>query len=520
MLVSKMYERIKWYKKEYVHDYYSRIVKPFKDYEKITKTKMLEAVYKVYEDYNNIIDICTERELKYLKMILENKTSMEELFDKKYEWERRTLHCKFLIQEDLSDVVFIPDEIIDKVRDAIKNINWNIVKKLDSINEVLVPYCKIQAEAILNTVSAFGSALTGVSEDNLITHMLHNKVFNYYVMVYPKNIEGLGDDIWVTLYQDYYAIEDRLDEERRKQGLAGTIQIDKKKFQTLFYNDFDINNKKISKFLDEIKKLPFFWFKALDIIREFAVLNIDRKSLKDSIASVPSLKNYDLTKFFEILDEAMDEMPSGALNGLTPNEARKFLLEQEKYELEKENSYIKQNNACLSRQDAKLFYKIYFRLLEFTNNKYEIKPGLKIYNKQGINPYDIIDIVETFWENKNVIVLEFCLANPYKFNKEELSITSEFQKGFRDNFIITKHYKEYTAVMSKDRIYMIKGINDNLDNIISFKDLPCWVRTAIIPFKNVLIYDGIINSFEIKMGNGFEKIVMDELANNIKYYHL
>ena len=49
MRTSKMYERIKWYKKEFVHNQYARIVEPFKDYEKITAVKMLDAIYKVYD---------------------------------------------------------------------------------------------------------------------------------------------------------------------------------------------------------------------------------------------------------------------------------------------------------------------------------------------------------------------------------------------------------------------------------------------------------------------------------------
>ena len=83
MQTMKMYERINWYKKEYVHEQYSRIVEHFKDYDKITKKKMLESIYKVYNDSNNIIDICTTRELKYLKMLLDEKNNMKELLGKK-----------------------------------------------------------------------------------------------------------------------------------------------------------------------------------------------------------------------------------------------------------------------------------------------------------------------------------------------------------------------------------------------------------------------------------------------------
>ena len=360
METSKMYERIKWYKKEFVHNQYARIVEPFKDYEKITKVKMIEAIYKVYEDYNNIIDICTIRELKYIEMILDGKVSMKELLDDKYDFERKTLHGKFLVETDFLDRVFIPDEIIDKVRVAIRNVNYESVKKLNDLNEILVSYCKIQASSLLNTVCSFGSMMSGISEDDIYTHVLHNKVFNYYVMVYPEKIDGLGDNIFVALYQDYYGIKDKIDEERMKQGIAGDLKVDPKIYKTLFYNDFDINNKKIKKFLDEIKKLPFFWTSALDIIREYAVLNVDRSSLKEAISNVHALKNYDLTNFFEILDDAMDEMPSGVLNGFTPNEAKRIKFEESKNRYEKEKGYIKQRNACLSREDAKLFYKIYF----------------------------------------------------------------------------------------------------------------------------------------------------------------
>lgn len=313
MQTRKMYERINWYKKEYVHEQYSRIVEHFKDYDKITKKKMLESIYKVYNDSNNIIDICTTRELKYLKMLLDKKNNMKDLLGDKYEWERKILRNKFLVQDDYNQV-FIPDEIIDKVRMAIKNINWDVTKKLDDLNEILVSYCKIQASALLNSVSAFGSAVTGIDEKYIKTHMLNNKLFNYYVLIYTKDFETIGNNILVCLYQDYYSIEEELE--------------------------------------------------------------------------------------------------------------------------------------------------------------------------------------------------------------EELSITSEFKKGFRDLVIIAKYEKEYTAVMNRNKTYMIKGLNDNIDNIISYQDLPQPVMTSIIPFKNVLIYDGLLMELGIKMGISFEKVIEKEYSKSIKYYYL
>jgi len=519
MLTKKMYERINWYRKEYVYEQYARIVESFKDYDRISRKKIVEEIYKVYNDYNNIISICTTRELEYLKKILDKKQDMKELLNKKYKWERNTLKDKFLLQEDF-EYVFIPDEIMDKVKEAIKNVDWNMTKKLDYINEVLVSYCKIEASSILVSVWNIVSAIAGIDEKVIKDHIIYNKVFNYYVYVHPKNIESLGDDILVAVYRDYYGIEDMLDEERKKQGLIGSIKVDRKRFKTLFYNDFDMNNKKVKKMLEEIKKLPFFWNKALDEIRNFAVLNIDRTPLKEAIENIPALKDHDLTPFFKVLDEAMDEMPSGALNGLTPNEAKEIMKEREKINLDKERRYIKQQNACLSKKDADLFYKIYFGLLEFTNNKYKIKNNLKIYKQKGIDPYEIREIVEKFWKNKDEIIEDFCKSNPYKFNKEKLQITSDFKNGIREIFIIAKFEEEYTALMSKDRIYMIKGINDNIDNVISYEELPTPVLTTIIPFKNVLIYDSLLATMNTQFGIEFDKAIEDHYDKLLKYYHL
>ena len=95
-------DEINSFRKDYVYDQYMRIVYDFKNYTKVTKSQMLKAIYEVYSDYANIIDICTTKELKYLKNIIlaeqkgQRNTNFN-TFDKKYEWERETLRDKFLI---------------------------------------------------------------------------------------------------------------------------------------------------------------------------------------------------------------------------------------------------------------------------------------------------------------------------------------------------------------------------------------------------------------------------------------
>ena len=123
-----MLEEIKHYGKEGVYDSYQRIVPTIKDYEKITKTKMLQAIYNEYQDYHNIIDICTGRELKFLKQVLSGKVvslTLEQLRDDNYVdeylWEKRNLREKFLVCYDYDSMnLVVPEEILPLVQKAVK----------------------------------------------------------------------------------------------------------------------------------------------------------------------------------------------------------------------------------------------------------------------------------------------------------------------------------------------------------------------------------------------------------------
>ena len=54
---------------------------------------MLQEIYKEFNDYNNIINICTEKELIFLKKIISKE---DDCRNNKYEWERTNLFQKFI----------------------------------------------------------------------------------------------------------------------------------------------------------------------------------------------------------------------------------------------------------------------------------------------------------------------------------------------------------------------------------------------------------------------------------------
>ena len=554
----KMLEEVKHLRKEFVYEQYTRIVPDFKDYEKITKTKMIEAIYKIYSDYNNIINICTTRELKYLKKVLNGKINkkinipedfnlqnatedeLNEILkqrekikqqEKKTAWERKNLYDKFLIRFDYeNDKKIIPEEIIDLVKQALKQVDWKEKETIDELNEIIVSYVKIQGSTLIVPLIQFVSAITDLEEETVNHHIFTNKLISYYLFIMKNDSDDYTKNIPMVVYQDYLEYYDELKKQRKKYGMAAPKKIDIDSFKTIFYNDLDINNSKIKKFIQVLEKeIQGYQFdNIIQSIRICALLNENREPIKNYIKSCferfpfyySKVDVSMIEKLITLMDEAMDEMPSGALNGLTPNEAKELKLEEASFKKKKIEKYQKQQNACLGEKESKLFYKLYFALLEFTNQKYKINPNYKIYKQHGINPQEITDIIDMFWKNKDLIILEFCMTNPYKFTKEEIKFLEGFKKGIHDSFVLVQYERDYTLLMKNGKIYMVKGLNDNIDNIITYDKLPCFVETSLIEFNGNIVYDGIISSFPVKFGMNFIKTVEKEYKESMKYYHL
>lgn len=536
----KLQESLEQYTKDMVYDNYLRIVWKFKEYEKITKNKMIEEIVKEYKDVLTIIEICTAREFKFLKYILSDKYDDDlknideskplsdlEFFNKitkKYKWEIRKLEEKLLVGYNPKNRKYeVFEDFKDYVQEALKEYNSDCKKyeTNDRVNEFLIGFVRQQGSIVLEVLANLSSQLFKVSEEKLIEFMTYNRLFNFYTYKTSEYIESLDKKFKVVVYSDYYELKEELDYEREKQGIAVNKEIDIRDITELFYNDFNVRNPIIKKLVNKLDKMNSGDL-LIPLIDEVRLLNSDREHLEQTVRDIfNDFEDTDVDSFIKLMNEAMDEMASGALNGLSPNELKEYNVRKQETIVKNLASYRKQVNACLPKKDCDLFYKLYFALLEFTNDKYQIKKNYKIYKKINLNPYDLKDIINKLWENKIEIIDEFIKENKYKFKSDELKIIEGFKEGIRDNFTIVKYELEYTALLFDAKTYMIKGIRSNIDEIISFEDLPVIVTTSIMPFKGQIIFDGILSEFALQIDKAsLQEMALEEYNRNIKYYHM
>ncbi len=519
----KLYDYLMTLKKEELYDFYFRVSLVRKSYDSITRKKMTEEILELYQQPRFLLDLCTAKELKLIEQLLNFKESDSDKAKKLFEDNQElffTLSSKALVNIVYTETPTLFEDTIDAQKKAFEIVDWKVVAFNDRINEFLVGFYKIMGKLMIDVAKKLTADVLGLKQEYIENHIDYNALFNFYVVLVYETLPSTNEERMFGIYIDYKDHIDELEQERKLQASSGQVGLNLDRIKNIFYYDYDKDNPKISELFD-LFKIDYHTYSIFRIMVQTSVLlNNDRQIIKSLFKNLPIVDDKFYKDICQAIDEAMDDMPSAALNGLTPNEAKQKRNKQAKLNIEKSKLNVKQKFAHLSQKDADLYYKIYFGLLDFTNKKYNIKPGLRIYQTKSINPQQLTEILERFWQKNKTITTEFCLKNPYNFNSEELKIASDFKKGFREPMIIARYFQEYTGIVHNEDLYMVKGIRTNFDTFINKLDIPMLVITALVPFKNVIVFDSIIQQFPIDIDADTQEYVEKVVQTAEKIYRL
>ena len=355
-------EYLKDFAKEDIYDIYRVLNIKIKDYDKITKNKMLEAIENEYEDYHNIISICTLKELTFLKELVAKKKIKIQNINELQDFILSNLSSKLLIKL-AGDEVTLMDGLENSIKEAVTKLD---LKGKQHEEDLIIPLLGamrlLGLERYDNMIMIF-SSIYEISSEEYNKLLLDSLLFKYYTFItYHKTYD------YLLVYHPYMDFTNELIllYETKKMGIK---VIDDEMFINVFYYGYDKKNKEVSTFMEKLKS-PILQ----EIVTHYVLFDDDRSSLKELLNS------------FEIstakLDEVMDKMPSSKYQLLTKEEYAKTILDKKKFEQERDYAYQKQTNASLHPKDCDLFYKLYFALLEYTNQEYKINPNLKIYKNK------------------------------------------------------------------------------------------------------------------------------------------
>ncbi|MGQ9492079.1 MAG: hypothetical protein ACUVR4_15310 [Anaerolineae bacterium] len=158
--------------------------------------------------------------------------------------------------------------------------------------------------------------------------------------------------------------------------------------------------------------------------------------------------------------------------------------------------------------DVDLFYRLRDSLLAFANRELKILPAGTLpdqVRKHSIQ--EIVNLRNACYE-KPALLEQYLAANPDRFPANELAIVASWRHRITGDFYIIRHLKAYTVFMSlkePEHLYGVLGLIDPLEVVLGGAPLPFMVEATLLPFRDRIIYDGILNPYRIFFGPGIRR---------------
>ena len=161
----------------------------------------------------------------------------------------------------------------------------------------------------------------------------------------------------------------------------------------------------------------------------------------------------------------------------------------------------------LGKQDAELFYELWFPLLDFVNQKYRICHGVgTIDRSRGVDAADAKKIADYLWSHTQV--LQEYLAQA-KLPEEQAQIVAGWVQCKPGKYIMERHLKKGTVFISEDdqTVYMVKGLFSTWEEMLGKGSV--LLDAVLIPFKDMIISDGLVRVYPFHFGRGYSEAFKD-----------
>jgi hypothetical protein len=162
----------------------------------------------------------------------------------------------------------------------------------------------------------------------------------------------------------------------------------------------------------------------------------------------------------------------------------------------------------LNPQDAQLFFRLHRTLMFFVNQRLKVLPDDFANPEEfaALPPEVRIKVRNAFLDHADLLQA-FVEENPAHLPDDELALVRSWEHLVHGKFYIFRELKQYTVFLSTDKrpiAYGVLALAQPLDELIG-PYLPVMVETVLMPFKGVIVYDGLLNAYRISFGSGIRR---------------
>jgi Domain of unknown function (DUF6398) len=162
----------------------------------------------------------------------------------------------------------------------------------------------------------------------------------------------------------------------------------------------------------------------------------------------------------------------------------------------------------LEPQDVELFFRLHRTLMFFVNQRLKVIPNKLATPEEfaALSPEVQLKVRDAL--NANLDLIEsFVDENPAPMSEDDLAIVRSWRHLVTGRFYVFRELKKYTVFLSTDKqpiAYGVLALSQPFEDLIG-PYLPVMTQTVLLPFKDKIVYDGLLTSYRISFGPGIRR---------------
>ncbi len=165
----------------------------------------------------------------------------------------------------------------------------------------------------------------------------------------------------------------------------------------------------------------------------------------------------------------------------------------------------------LSRDDTELFFRLHRSLMHFVNRRLGAVPNIGSPEEfAALPPEARLDVRKAFLDDVDLIE-SFIDENPAHLSEDEHDIVLSWRHQVSGTFYVFRQLKNYMVFLDAGDppvAYGVVALTEPFEDLIG-PYLPRMIETVLLPFKDRIIYDGLLSGHNISFGGGIKRMLND-----------
>ena len=162
----------------------------------------------------------------------------------------------------------------------------------------------------------------------------------------------------------------------------------------------------------------------------------------------------------------------------------------------------------LNPNELGLFFRLHRTHMFFVNKRLKVIPDQVSTPEEfaALSPEVRLRVRDAFLDNLDLIE-SFAAENPAHLSEDELDIVRSWRHLVHGKFYVFRELAKYTVFLSPTDpaiAYGVLALSQPFEDLIG-PHLPVLTQTVLLPYRDKIVYDGLMSTFNISFGPGIRR---------------